>query len=375
MIKNEKRLQWLAFFEMFLVSIAANSLAPLITTFQEQYNLSITTSSLFPVFLSIGGISANFIGAYIISRIGVRKYNISFIVSLGITAILFYFSKSTSMLFAAVFVLGFTTGSGMAVSSTILSHLEVKLQNFGLYHACFGLGGILTPAIIGIFFKYNLDYRIVFIIIFFSAVSTAIYQISSKILPDHVYETESFVKSLSVIKLPVVYLSLIILIFYASSEMGTVLWSSNLFMQAFQFTKESSVMFLSGFWLVFTLGRIFTQQIEKKLKFKKTIFISLLFVLISLTVLLWKGWPLLFWLMALGMAPIFPTVQKYAMQHIPKSQVGLFNNLLYGFLGVGNIILPALMGVFGGINIYYAFLIPIVSMLIILVVFRFLLKA
>lgn len=375
MIKNEKRQQWLTFFEMFLVSIAANALAPLITTFQDQYKLSITTSSLFPVFLSSGGILANFLGAFIISRLGVIKYNFLFLFSLALTAVLFFIASNSAMLFAAVFVLGITTGTGMAVTSTILSHLDKRLQNFGLYHACFGLGGILTPAIIGIFFKYNLDYRIVFIIIFFSAVSTAIYQISSKILPDHVYETESFIKSLSVIKLPVVYLSLIILIFYASSEMGTVLWSSNLFMQAFQFTKESSVMFLSGFWLVFTVGRIFTQQIENKLKFKKTILISLLIVLFSLALLLWKGLPFLFWIMALGMAPIFPTVQKYAMQHIPKSQVGLFNNLLYGFLGIGNLILPALMGVFGGINIYYAFLIPIAAMLIILIVFMFLLKA
>jgi MFS family permease len=371
---RERHQQWLAFFEMFLVSMAANALAPLITTFQDQYKLSITTSSLFPVFLSAGGISANFIGTFIISRIGIRKYNFIFLVSLGFTAILFYFSNSAALLFAAVFVLGFTTGTGMAVTSTILSHLDHKLQNFGLYHAFFGLGGIITPALIGIILHNKMNYQLIFILMFLFAAGTSIFLFFARFLSDHIYEKVPFLKTLSILKMRVVYLSLIILVFYAASEIGMVLWSSNLFIEAFNFTKESSALFLSGFWLIYTLGRVFAQQIESFFKFQKTIIFSVILVFISIIILLWQGWPVAFWFAALGMAPIFPITQKYVLQHIDKSKAGMFNGMLFGFLGIGNIILPGLMGVLGGINIYYAFFIPIASMLVILVVFRLLIK-
>jgi MFS family permease len=354
---RERHQQWLAFFEMFLVSMAANALAPLITTFQDQYKLSITTSSLFPVFLSAGGISANFIGTFIISRIGIRKYNFIFLVSLGFTAILFYFSNSAALLFAAVFVLGFTTGTGMAVTSTILSHLDHKLQNFGLYHAFFGLGGIITPALIGIILHNKMNYQLIFILMFLFAAGTSIFLFFARFLSDHIYEKVPFLKTLSILKMRVVYLSLIILVF-----------------EAFNFTKESSALFLSGFWLIYTLGRVFAQQIESFFKFQKTIIFSVILVFISIIILLWQGWPVAFWFAALGMAPIFPITQKYVLQHIDKSKAGMFNGMLFGFLGIGNIILPGLMGVLGGINIYYAFFIPIASMLVILVVFRLLIK-
>jgi len=372
---NEKNQQWLAFFEMFLISIAANTLAPLITTFQLQYNLSITTSSLFPVFLSIGGIAANFTGAFIISRMGVRKYNFLFLISLILTAILFYIASNPVMLFTAVFVLGIATGSGMAVSSTILSHLDIRLQNFGLYHAFFGLGGIITPAVVSFIFHNELNYRMIFILLFVLAAGTMIFLFFAKFLTDHVYERIPFFKTLSILKMRVVYISLIILVFYTGSEIGIVLWSSNLFIEAFDFTKESSALFLSGFWLIFTLGRVFTQQIENFFKFQKIIIFSVSLVLISISVLLWQGWPIAFWFAALGMAQVFPVTQKFVLQHIDKSKAGMFNGMLFGFLGIGNIILPGLMGVLGGINIYYAFLIPIFSMMVILFTFRFLLKS
>ena len=374
MLKIEKRQQWLVYFEMFLVSFAANALAPLITTFQDQYNLSITTSSLFPVFLSAGGILANFLGAFFISRMGVRKYNFLFLFSLALTAFLFYIASDTVLLFAAVFVLGITTGTGMAVTSTILSHLDKRLQNFGLYHAFFGLGGIVTPAIIGFILHLDMNYKLIFIFTFLLAVGTGVFLLFARFLSDHIYEKVPFLKSLSILKMRVIYLSLIILVFYAGSEIGMVLWSSNLFIEAFNFTKESSALFLSGFWLIYTLGRVFAQQIENFLKFQKTIILAVSLVFVSISILLWQGWPLAFWFAALGMAPIFPIIQKYVLQHIEKSQAGMFNGMLFGFLGIGNIILPGLMGVLGGINIYYAFLLPIVSMLVILVVFRSLMK-
>ena len=366
--KIEKRQQWLVFLEMLLISMLANTLAPLITTFQEQFNLSMAQSSLFPVITTAGGVIANLLGTFFIAHIGLRRYNYIFLILMILTYIIFYYVHSVLLLFTALFMFGFSIATGMAVTSTILSHLPLKYHNFGLYHAFFGLGGIITPGLISLILAKNIDYHNIYLLFLTITAIAVLYIWKARLLPDYKYEKTGFIESLSVIKIRVVYLSLIILILYAGCEMGIVLWSGNLFGKAFHFSKESSALFLSGFWIIFTLGRIFTHQIEKICGFFKTQYIFISFLLLGLTLLLGARWPLAFFLIALGLAPIFPITQKYAVSHIPKHQVGMFSGVLFGFLGLGNMFIPGAMGLLGNVNIYYAFLLPVFSLSIILIV-------
>ncbi|MDO9577574.1 MAG: MFS transporter [Candidatus Cloacimonadales bacterium] len=364
----ERQQQWLVFFEMFLASLLANSLAPLVTSYQEQFQLSMAQASLFPVISTLGGVIANLLGTFFIAHIGLRRYNYIFLILMILTFIIFYYVHSVLLLFTALFMFGFSIATGMAVTSTLLSQLPLKYHNFGLYHAFFGLGGIITPGLIGLLLAKNIDYHNIYLLFLAVTVIAVIFLWKARLVPDYKFEKTGFIESLSIIKLRVVYLSLIILILYAGCEMGIVLWSGNLFSQAFHFSKESSALFLSGFWIIFTLGRIFTHQIEKFCGFFKTQYVFISLLLLGLALLLGARWPLAFFLIALGMAPIFPLTQKYAVSHIPKHQIGMFSGVLFGFLGLGNMFIPGAMGLLGNINIYYAFLLPIFLLSIILIV-------
>ena len=281
-ISHERKLQLLVFIEMLLLSMLVNSLAPLMTTFQEQYQLSMAQSSIFPVITTVAGIMANMIGTFLIAHIGIRRYNFCFLIIALLTSLTFYLMNSVYILYVALFFLGMSTATGMAVTSTILSHLHTKYQNFGLYHAFFGIGGIVAPILIGLALAKNIDYHNIYLLFLGISFIVIIYLWKVKLLTNYTYEKIGFIESLSVIKLRVVYLSLIIMVLYVGCEMGILLWSGNLFIKAFNFSKETSILFLSGFWMLFTLGRIFTHQIEKLLGFFRMQFIFISMLLIAL---------------------------------------------------------------------------------------------
>jgi len=58
-------------------------------------------------------------------------------------------------------------------------------------------------------------------------------------------------------------------------------------------------------------------------------------------------------------------LNKMAIKHLPKSQAGMFNNLVFGFVSVGNIMISGLMGVMGEWNIFAAFIIPGIAMILV----------
>lgn len=364
-INGERKQQILVFFEMLLISMAANSLAPLIIAFQEKFNLNMAQAAMFPVLLTAGGVSANILGSLLIARVGVRRYNYLFFLSLLLTSGLFFGANSVFILYCAIFTLGFNTATGLAVTSTVLSHLSPKYQNFGMFNAFFGIGGMIAPGVIYLLLKNNFNYNFIFLGFMILGIATWLFLLKAKFLPEYKYRGTSLKESFSILKMPVVYFTLLIFIFYAGSELGMVLWSSNLFTKAYSLSAQTSAMYLSGFWLLFALARMATNFIEKHFSFHRLLTLLPLLVVLLLTLLLVKGWPLMFLAMALCLGPIFPLTQKYALKHLPKSQAGMFNNLVFGFVSLGNVMISGLMGVMGNWNIFAAFVIPGVGLLLV----------
>jgi len=187
-MNEERKQQILVFFEMLLISMAANSLAPLIVAFQEKFNLNMTQAAMFPVLLTAGGVTANILGSLLIARVGVRRYNYLFFLSLILTSGLFLGANSIFVLYCAIFILGFNTATGLAVTSTVLSHLTPKYQNFGMFNAFFGIGGMIAPGIIYLLLRNNYDYNIIFMGLVVIGFSTWLFLLKAKFLPEYKYK-------------------------------------------------------------------------------------------------------------------------------------------------------------------------------------------
>ncbi len=345
---------------MLLVSMIASCLSPLNKPFQDTYGLSVATASIFSVLITVGSFVGNSVSAFVISHIGNRKFKYLSHITYLVTILITVTSVNLIQLYVAVFFFGLTCAVGFVSSSTDLSHLPEKYRNFGLYHSFFGMGTIITPAIIGFLIKKQITHVYFFAILGILILITFIKDI---IIKDEDYDTgdkASFSDSVKILKNRYIFLAFIILILYCGCEMGIMLWSSNLFVDVFASTKAQSAFNLSIFGIVFTATRMINSYLEKLFSYRTLITLAVTITVSAIILLLFTGSVAAFALIAMGFAPIFPTTQRYALNHIKKKEYGMFNGLLFAVVTIGNITISPAMGIVGGISMIYSFIIAAV---------------
>jgi len=355
MTDYNKRL--IIFVIVFISSLYINSISPLMTTFQENFNISISQSSALPFTNTIGNILFATIAGFIISSVGLRNSLISALSFLILSIIIFIFSNNYIGLILAMFFVGGGLGQIFSVTTSMYDHLDEKLQNYGLFHAFFGLGGIIGPLFVSLFLKYNLGYRSLFGVYLALISSLLLYIIIAKVPENIKYESFSLAEGFSLIKKRIVIVSLIMLMLYAGSEIGSITWAANLFKNSFNFTKESAAIFISLFWSLFTFGRVIADKLYSIFKEKTSLYLPIL-ASITILILVFSKIPIIFALYGFFLGPIFPATQKYLNAHLSHREVGLISGLVFAGTGVGSMIITTTMGFIADYNVIISYLLP-----------------
>jgi fucose permease len=351
---------------MVIFSMVMNTLAPLMTSIQERFSISVAVSSILPFISTLGTMISNFVGGFFIAQIGYNFFIIGAIIIQIVGLILFAFAVNFPMIVIAVFLLGFATGGVFLTLTSSYSHLDGKYQNFGIYNAFFGFGGIFAPLLVSLFLRLNLDFRFIYFFHLVLAIVILIWVLSLKPIPNIRYETIKFKEALNIISNKFVYLSLLIFLLYSGTEIGIITWSGNLFYNVFNYSKEFSSIVLSLFWIVFTFGRLLTEFLNKKFTELGTIIYFSSSVIISIALLLIFKHYIFFLFVGFSLSAIFPTIQKYTNQHLPKKWLGMYNGLAFGSTGVGAMIISTSMGVVGERNFVISYLIPFITFALII---------
>lgn len=346
------------FVSMVVFSLSANTIAPLMTSIQEGFGISVAKSSIIPLTNTIGVMAANVIGSLLIAQIGIKNYlSISYLMALvGSTA--FIFSENFIILLISSFFIGASTGSAFTSLSTTMSHLDKKYQNFGMMNAFFGIGGILAPIITTYFLSKNLNFRLIYLIYLFLFTILLIYLNTSKMMVNIKYDAIKFLEALNIIRKRVIIFSLLIFLFYSGTEISVITWAGNLFIEMFNYTKEFSSLMISYFWITFTVGRFLTDWMNRKFTELNTIIFSSVLFFISLSLILIFKLPYFFIIVGFAFGPVFPSMQKYANQKLPSREVGMFNGLSFASTGLGTMIISTSMGVIADFNMMLSFSIP-----------------
>ncbi|MDK2946269.1 MFS transporter [Geotoga petraea] len=356
MKQNQVRI--FVFMSMVVFSLSANTIAPLMTSIQEGFGISVAKSSIIPLINTIGVMTANIVGSFFIAQIGIKNYlSISYLMALvGSTA--FVFSENFIILLISVFFIGASTGAAFTSLSTTISHLDKKYQNFGMLNAFFGVGGIIAPMITTYFLSQNLNFRSIYLIYLFLFILLLIYLNTSKMMTNIKYEAIKFLEALNIIKKRLIIFSLLIFLFYSGTEISVITWAGNLFVEMFDYTKEFSSLMISYFWITFTAGRFLTDWLNRKFTELNTIIFSSVLFFISLGLILIFKLPYFFIIVGLAFGPVFPSIQKYANQKLPSREVGMFNGLSFASTGLGAMIISTSMGVIADFNMMLSFSIP-----------------
>lgn len=363
---KQKNIQKLIFFSIFMLSLVVNSVPPLMTTLQETFNMSVGVSSVIPFFRNIGNILISISGAFLIAIMGLRRSIIIGMLYEILSLVLFIFSNNSYLLIISMFFLGSAMGQVILVLISMFDHLDEQYQKYGLFHAFFGFGGIIGPLIISITLKNNINFKYPFIFYLAIILSLFLFIIIKRVPENIKYKAYNFSEASEVLKNKFIIILIIVFILYSGSEIGIITWGSNLFKDYFHFSKEYASIFLSLFWIMFTIGRIITDYLYKHMKIKVTIIFSFLAVLdIIFMFLLSKYSPYLFSLLGLMLGPIFPSTQKFLNSNLSHREVGLVAGMVSLSIGIGGALLTTLMGYFGDFSMAYSYLIPFVSLMIV----------
>ena len=367
-MNKDRNIRILVLLQMILISIAAVSIPALITTFQKEYGLTIAQSSIIPIVGTLAGFITNILLASVSAKMGLKRLNLYFLTIGLIASATLAFSNNIYVFLFGIILIGINTAFGLTNVSTIFAHLEIKYQNYGLLHAFFGIGGIIAPAIISFLLLHNINYRYIYLMLMLVFSIFICYVAFSRLIENKKYENIKIKEAFGIIRKRFVLPVLILIAIQAGNEQGIVIWSGNLFEDMLNYSAESASLFLSFYWIVFTLSRLLIQFVEKILGKLNTAKLSIALVIGFLILLLITNKPIFFVLLAAAIAPVFPLMQKYSAQKLPAREVGLFNGMVFAFASMGNVIIAGSMGGLGDISIKLAYLIPIFGALIILAI-------
>lgn len=363
MNKNLKNMI-IVFIGSFLLSLFSNTMSPFITTIQNTYSLSSNIISILPPAVYFASFLMSIVGAKLMPVIGLKKGVYAGFILVIISSFIILISKSFYVLLFGYFISGLSIGMNYVFLSAILSLLPKKYQKFGLYNACFGLGGILILPIDrfvltkGIIFNYTYIIHIVLMCLFI-IIATRIEDIP---LNDE-NDTSSSEFSFGILKRPFVLLFSIAVFFYVGAEISTTNWTGGFLEKYYGISKVEVPNILSGFWILFTFGRAVGDKILDKVGRLKYLVFAPLISIVGIFIIL-SGTSRIQAIIGIGIigisiSLIYPALQGHIIHNVSKNEIPSASSILVIFNNFGAMFLTYIIGFAGGIKITYVFVIQI----------------
>ncbi len=357
---------------VFFAALLLNTMPPLMLEFQKAFNLSISKSGLIPASHSLGTVLANLSAVYLLGRLGTIKIAYAGLISAFSGLVFITLGNNFVLLCIGIFLLAFAFGLTISAYSTQISYLPESLRNYSLFHSFFGLGGFVAPLFVGFTASKYLSYKNVYLLYFlFLAVYLILLIISKPI--NHKTKEPNF-KKLAKKVFTKVNVSLMLLAgFYASAEMSIVIWSGNFFSIAHKTTTEKVSIYISLFWLMFTIGRMFGgYQIKKFGGIRNSKIMAGISICFLLAVIFLNKFisPIAFTLIGLSVATIFPSIHHILNLDKDEEIRGMLNAALFLTVSIAGFLFVPIVGAVAEQNLTFGMLINTIPLIAIIFVLK-----
>ncbi|MGM9974816.1 MAG: MFS transporter [Clostridiaceae bacterium] len=300
------------FVVMILAGITENSKGIFIPGFKEYFIIGDKEISYMIMGTSLTYMIANFLGGYLCERLGQKL-----VLTLGVIILilsLVMMSISQSFLAFAIWIGINSAGLGFAgiAGNTLLPVIVLSFQSLAmnLMHFFYGFGSTIGQRSFGFFLDKGISWRQLYLIV---AVAIGIlflilFFISFPEVKEKKAEEKLSIKEIFSNRLIVLYM--IALGTYVAAEICTSNWLVNYLAEEYSLGENSASVYLSAFFLIFALGRLFGGFVVERLGSFKTVIVSLIIALVLFTggLLLGEGALFLIALSGLFFAITFPTV-------------------------------------------------------------------
>lgn len=320
---------------------------------RETFNVPLGSLGILLLFATGGYTIASFFTGPLTSRLGIgQSVALSFLLRAGG---LFGYAIAPQwewMLFFAVIV---GAGGGL-IDSGLNIYVAANYAPSAMFwlHACFGIGATLGPLIMTAVLNASQPWQVGYIVggslqialMFAFAVTASRWQVRQSGTES---EKPKRMPVFATLRLPMVWMSILLFLLYAGAEVAASVWSYALFVEGRGIAPEVAGVWVSIYWASFTIGRILAGFITKVLDEIVFLRISTIGGVIFGALMWWNASELvgLVGLAGFGfaLAPVFPALISSTSARVGASHAPNTIGFQVGAASLGIAFVPGLMGV------------------------------
>ena len=352
---TESRTILIAFLAFVGLGLSSGLLGVAWPFMQKDYSLALDAVSLLLLAQTITYTLASFLIGRIMARFG---SGVSLAGGMLIMALCFCgmaLSSSWIMVIAFGLIAGFGSGTiDAGLNMYLTTYRSAREMNW--LHACFGVGITIGPLLMT-YCVSQLKWQVGY------AITGGLLLIIMALLmvTRHQWRNEGFqsaennpVRRASIgqsLRRPVVWFSIITFLAYVGMEIGIGQWAYTLLTQSRGIASEVAGPWVSIYWGVFTIGRIFFGLISSRFDATRLLRGCLIAVVVGTFLFAWNPLPIIgsIGLIITGFAeaPVFAMLMMTTPQRVGMVHAENGVSLQMGFVGIGSAVLPGLIGIIG----------------------------
>jgi fucose permease len=320
---------------------------------RSTFGVPLDSLGVLLAFATAGYTVASFISGQVISRLGVGQATaLSFLLrAVG----LFGYAIAPEWGWMLVCALIAGAGGGL-IDSGLNIYVAANHGPTPMFwlHACFGIGATLGPLIMTAVLRASQPWQVGYVIggLLQVALMLAFIVTAPRWQVQHSGDQREKPKRtpmFSTLRLPMVWISILLFLLYAGAEVAASVWSYALFVEGRGIAPEVAGVWISIYWGSFTIGRIFAGLISKVMNETVFLRLSTIGALICGALMWWNPSELvsLIGLAGFGyaLAPIFPALITSTKERVGEAHASNTIGFQIGAASLGIAFVPGLMGV------------------------------
>lgn len=338
---------YLAFVSLGLPDSLLGSAWPVM---QEQLGVPISYAGIVTITITVGTIVSSVLSNFLTKKLGAGLVTA---ISTVMTAVaLLGFSLSTKFWQLIVWSVPFGLGAGgvdAALNNYVALHYSSKHMNW--LHACWGVGALISPFIMGECLKTQFGWTGGYRTIFFVQIAIALLLFLS--LPmwrkSTAEQKQAQVKTVDALKVKGILPLLMMFLTYCALEQTAALWASSYLVNVRHVQETTAATFGSLFFIGITFGRFVCGFVSNKIGDNKLIVVGSVVIAVGVAcIIVPVSNPILCYiglvLTGLGCAPIYPAIIHSTPSNFGEQNSQAIIGIQMACAYVGCALMPPLFG-------------------------------
>ncbi len=351
--KKPISLLFIAFLGFIAIGIPGGLLGVAWINIQDTFGLTLDSIGIALAGFTTGRLVTTFYSGRLLARLGGGRFLMigALLTALGLLG--YALTPAWALLVVAAFVFGL--GSGVidaGLNTFVAAHYNAGQLNW--LHACFGIGLTLGPIVMRIIvidlemsWRWGYGVAVVLPLIVAACFLATLNQWELGSKNDTENRRDSHIGE--TLRLPVVWLGMLMFFVYGGVEVGGGQLTNSLFVEGRQVDPATSVTWISLYWASFTLGRMLVGILINRIQPRTVVRLGMLAAIVG-SAMIWLHTSDIFSfiglaLLGFALAPQFPTLIAETPGQVGTAHTAKVIGFQIGAAGVGATILTGLAGV------------------------------